>query len=69
MYILERVYIVLAERQMSSGPVGALVGQWPDVGEARRSGEFRCSQRAAATSLDFRIADVCNSPVLADRSY
>ncbi len=51
---------------MSSGPVGALVGQWPDVGEARRSGEFRCSQRAAAASLDFRIVDVCNSPVLAD---
>jgi len=68
MYILKGIYIVLAERQMSSGRVGVLVSQWPDAVDSQSPGGRRSPQRAATASLDFPIADICNRLVLADKS-
>ena len=66
MYILKGIYIVLAERQMSSDRVGVLVSQWPDAVDSQSPGGRRSPQRAATASLDFPITDICNRLVLAD---
>lgn len=74
MYILNSVYILLVERQMSSDrihgdPGSPAVSQQPDVGDARQSDAGPWPPRAAAARLDFPIADADERQDLAEGWY